>query len=230
MANGEFVAANLRRSDGRWLRSWQADAGEARHLAYAQDYAAVIDAFTRLAELSGQARWIEAARDTADGLLDLFWDEGAGGVFTTGNDAERLITRPKDLMDNATPSAQSLAACGLLRLGALCGEDRYSEHARRIIELLAPTAGTHPTAFGRALEAIDMAVHPLSQTAVVGDRADLVAEVHARYRPDAVLAWGEPFDSPLWGDRADGYAYVCSDFTCSAPAATVDELTAQLDA
>ena len=234
VANGEFMVANLRRDDGRWLRSWQAgDADrppQARHLAYAQDYAAMVDALTRLAELSGEARWIDEARAAADGLLELFWDGDAGGVFTTGNDAEKLVTRPKELMDNATPSAQSLAACGLLRLAALTGESRYDEHARQIIALFSSAAAQHPTAFGRALEAIDMAAHGLDEIAVVGDRADLVAEVQTRYLPSAVLAWGEPYDSPLWTDRPEGFAYVCRGFACQSPAATPEDLIAQLEA
>ncbi len=233
LANGEFLVANLRREDGRWLRSWQAgDADrppQARHLAYAHDYGALIDAFTRLGELSGQARWIDEARHAADGLLELFWDGDAGGVFTTGNDAEQLVTRPKDLMDNATPSAQSLAACGLLRLAALTGERRYDEHARRIVTLFAPAAAQHPTAFGRALEAIDMAANGLDEIAVVGDRADLVEAVQTRYLPNAVLAWGEPYDSPLWADRPEGFAYVCRNFTCQSPASTAEDLVAQLE-
>ena len=132
-------------------------------------------------------------------------------------DAEPLVTRPKDLMDNATPSAQSLAACGLLRLAALTGESRYDEHARRIIELFSSAAAQHPTAFGRALEAVDMAVNGLDEIAVVGDRADLVNAVQTRYLPTAVLAWGEPYDSPLWQDRAEGFAYVCRNFACQSP-------------
>src|SRR5436305_259127 len=90
--NGEFLPRALRRDDGRWLRSWQADAG-ARHLAYAADHAALVDAFTRLYEATGQSRWIAAARDTADALLDLFWDGDRAGLFTVGSDAEQLITR-----------------------------------------------------------------------------------------------------------------------------------------
>ena len=234
LANGEFLVANLRRDDGRWLRSWQAgDAdrpAQARHLAYAQDYAAMIDALTRLAELSGQARWIDEARAAADGLLELFWDEDAGGVFTTGVDAEKLVTRPKDLMDNATPSAQSLAACGLLRLAGLTGESRYLEHAHQIITQFGPAAPQHPTAFGRALEAVDMAANGLHEIVVVGDRSDLVSAVQTRYRPSAVLAWGEPYDSPLWADRPEGFAYVCRDFACQSPVATVEDLVAQLEA
>ena len=46
VANGEFLLRDLRRDDGRWLRSWQADGG-ARHLAYAADHGALVDAFTR---------------------------------------------------------------------------------------------------------------------------------------------------------------------------------------
>ena len=233
LANGEFLVSSLRRDDGRWLRSWQAgDAerpAEARHLAYAHDYAALIDAFTRLGELSGQSRWIDEARAAADGLLEFFWDDDAGGVFTTGRDAEKLVTRPKDLMDNATPSAQSLAACGLLRLAALTGEARYDEHARQIIGLFNPAAIQHPTAFGRALEALDMAAHGLDEIAVVGDRPDLVAAVQTRYLPNAVLAWGEPYDSPLWHDRSEGLAYVCRNFTCQSPTATPEDLVAQLE-
>ncbi len=234
LANGEFLVANLRREDGRWQRSWQAGDGDreaqARHLAYAQDYAALVDAFTRLGELTGESRWLEEARVTADGLLELFWDDESGGVFTTGTDAERLVTRPRDLMDNATPSAQSATACSLLRLGALTGDDRYSVPAGRVTTLLGASAVQHPTAFGRALEALDMVADGLDEVVIVGDRDDLVAAAQTRYLPNAVLAWGEPDDSPLWQSRAEGFAYVCRNFSCRQPASTPEELIAQLEA
>src|SRR5690606_12166979 len=60
----EFLLARLRRADGRWLRAWQTAAG-AKHLAYATDHGALVDAFTRLAEATGEARWIAAAEETA---------------------------------------------------------------------------------------------------------------------------------------------------------------------
>ena len=80
VACAEFLLASLRRPDGRWLRSWQREGG-AQHLAYAADHGALVDAFVRLAEATGQARWIAEARSTADVLLDLFWDHERGGVF-----------------------------------------------------------------------------------------------------------------------------------------------------
>jgi uncharacterized protein YyaL (SSP411 family) len=229
VANGEFLLRELRRPDGRWLRSWQADGG-ARHLAYSVDYAALVDAFVRLGEATGQARWLTVARETADEMLRLFWDPDVGGLFTTGDDAEQLITRTKDLMDNATPSANSLAAFGLLRLAALTGEARYRAAAEAILRLSGPLAVRHPAAFGHLLTALEFASSVGLEVAVVGDRADLVRAVHERWLPHAVFAWGEPSDSPLFADRRDGFAYVCRGSVCDAPVDSVEALAAQLDA
>jgi uncharacterized protein YyaL (SSP411 family) len=223
----DFLRRELRRPDGRWLRSWQAEGG-ARHLAYAADHAALVDAFTRLAEATGEARWITEARTTADDLLRLFHDDERGGVFTTGSDAERLVTRPKDLMDDATPSANSLAAVALLRLAALTGETRYRAAAEEVLRLAGGLAAKHPTAFGHLLAAVDLSASGVREVAVVGDRADLVRAVQERYLPDTVLAWGEPYPSPLWDGRTPGSAYVCRNHVCQAPVQTLDALTAQL--
>jgi hypothetical protein len=232
VGTGEFLLTSLRRDDGRWLRSWQADGGAGRRpiLAYAADHAALVDAFVRLAEATGQARWLDTARSTADALLHLFWDEERGGLFTTGSDAERLVARNKDLMDNATPSANSLAAVALLRLAGLTGEERYRDRADRILRLAGRLATQHPTAFGHLLAAVDLAVNGIDEVVVAGDRPDLVEVVHTRFLPGAVLGWGERYASPLWEGRDDGRAYVCRNYACRLPADGPEALAAQLHA
>jgi uncharacterized protein YyaL (SSP411 family) len=211
------------------LRAWQAEAG-ARHLAYATDHGALLDAFTRLAEATGQARWIDEARGVADALLDLFWDDAFGGVFTSGRDADALIARPKDLMDNATPGANGLAAVGLLRLAALTDDARYRDHGLAVVRLLGSMAVQHPTAFGHVLAAVDLAVRGTTEIVVAGDRPDLLAPVRSRYLPNAVLAWGERYASPLWEGRDDDRAYVCQGYTCLLPADSPEALVERLDA
>ncbi len=229
VTDAEFLLANLRRADGRWLRSWQAaDGGRARHLAYAVDHAALVDAFTRLAEATGEARWIEHARATAESLIELFWDDDGSGFFTTGRDGERLVAHSKDLLDNATPSANSTAALALLRLAALTGVDRYRETAAKVLSLLGDVATQHPTAVPHLLAALELWHAGATEIAVVGSAAELVQEVHERFLPNAVLAWGEPYPSPLWDARKPGHAYVCRDFACQAPVTSPDALAAQL--
>ena len=181
-----------------------------------------------LGEASGQARWIATARQTVDALVELFWDDDNGGVFTTGSDAERLVTRPKDLLDNATPSANSLTANALLRLAALTGEPTYQSRAENIVSLLAEPAGRHPMAFGNLLCALDLVAAGPVEVAVTGERPDLVTVVQGRYLPNAVLTWGERYESPLWEAREDGKAYVCRNYACLVPASDPETLLSQL--
>jgi uncharacterized protein YyaL (SSP411 family) len=225
----DFLRLELRRPDGRWLRSWHAQGDPpARHAALAADHAALVDAFVRLAEATGEARWIDEARATADTMLDHFWDVDHGGLFSTPDDGERLVARQKDLFDNATPSANSTAASALYRLAALTGESRYANHADRILQLIGAVVGQAPGAFSNALLASALRLAGITEVAVVGDRPDLVDVVHERWRPDVVLAWGEPYDSPLWEGRSAGLAYVCRHYACQAPQSDADGLRAQL--
>ncbi len=229
VTNAEFLLAELRRSDGRWHRSWQADGSpQARHDALAADHACLIDAFTRLGEATGQARWIAEAVSVADTLLDHFWDTDAGGVFTSADDAEALIVRQKDLLDNATPSANSVTAVALYRLGALTGESRFTNHADQTVQLLGRVVAQAPTAGGNALAAVDMRSQGMSEIVITGDRRDLVDVVRARWLPNAVVAWGEPFDSPLWQGRNEGAAFVCEHFACQLPVTNVADLATLL--
>jgi len=222
-----FLLEHLRRDDGRRLRSWQADAG-ARNLAVAADLAQLIDAFTRLAEATGQAGWIDEAQEAAHAMLDLFWDATVGGLFTVGEDAEQLVVRQKDLLDNATPSANSEAAWAMLRLHALTGEPRWRNQADQILQLQANALEKYPSAFCHLLAAADLRRTGATEVAVVGDRPDLVQVVQRTYHPSAVLAWGEPFDSPLWVGRSEGLAYVCRDYACQAPVDSPEALAALL--
>jgi hypothetical protein len=68
----------------------------------------------------------------------------------------------------------------------------------------------------------------LVELAIVGEAPDLVRVAQVLWRPDVVLAWGEPFASPLWEGRRDGFAYLCRDFTCEAPVSDPDALYEQI--
>ena len=188
----------------------------------------MVDGLVRLGEATGEARWTDMAVDTADTLLTQFSDQYNGGFFSTGNDAETLITRPKDVFDNAHPSANSLAALALLRLGALTGEGRFTDAAESVRRLLGRNAANQPKAFGRLLEAIDLFHSGTTEVVVTGERADLVSAVTSSYRPNAVLAWGERRPGPLWDGREGNQAWVCQDRTCTAPVNSVEALLANL--
>ena len=96
--------------------------------------------------------------------------------------------------------------------------------------MLAAPLAQHPSAFAHLLQGVDLLTGGAREVVVAGERPDLLEVVHRRWLPDAVLAWGERFDSPLWEGRADGRAYVCEGFACKAPASSVADLESQLAA
>lgn len=223
--NGEFLLRELRDSQGRWFRSWHENGNpKARHAALGADHAALLEAFVRLAELTGEARWIAAARATADTMLDHFWDPVNGGIYTTADDAETLIARQKDVHDTVIPSANSSAAIGLQRLAALTGETRFRNHADRIMQLLATVAEQAPGAVSNAVLGFQLRHRGIVELAIVGEEPDLVKVAQVIWRPDVVLAWGEPYESPLWDNRSPGWAYLCREYQCDAPLSSPEAL------
>ncbi len=237
--NARFLLRALRRDDGRLLRSWQG--GRAHLLAYAEDYAALLEALLTLAEVDDVA-WLADARVVADDLLRLFGDEEQGGVFTTGTDAESLIVRPKDYQDNATPSENSLAANGLLRLATFTGAPEYEARASHWIRTLSPLLGGHPTAFAYLLGAFERMVTPSIEVAIVGEARDaptgqLLGELRRRLIPSSVQVTAAPGAgadlTPLLAGRApiDGRAtaFVCEHYACRLPTTDPAALRAQLD-
>ena len=233
--NLEFLLRELRPA-GRLLRSWQSDGG-ARHLGYAEDYAALIGALVTMAE-HDDVRWLAPAIELAHELVDLFADDESGGFFTTGTDAEPLIVRPQDFFDNATPSENSLAADALLRLSAVTGNPEWASRSERLLGFLGPAMTQYPTSFGMLLGAYERALTPAVELAVVGPDRGLSTAWAQRVTANGVgvrSADGRGEDlTPLLADRAfhgTTRAYLCENFACRQPvdsAEALDELLNQV--
>jgi hypothetical protein len=224
---GEFLWASMYAGD-RLMRSWQG--GRARHLAVAADYAWLAEASFRLSEWTGATRWRERAVRAVHQLLDLFWDDASGGFFTTGGDAEALVVRPKEFLDGAVPSSNSVALAALLHAGALVDDPRIEGAVERTVALAGPLLQRHPGALADMVAALPM-VNGRDEIVITGDRPDLLAEVRRNWLPDAVMVWGEPDAGPLFADRPaePGLAYVCRRRSCQMPAANATTLAGQLE-
>jgi uncharacterized protein YyaL (SSP411 family) len=247
----DFVWDEMRDSQGTLLRSWRH--GEARLNAYLEDHAFLLEALLDLYEASFDPGVFERARALAETMLDRFADHDRGGFFTTSHDHEDLIARRKDVGDHPIPAGSSSAAFGLLRLGALTGEDTYRRAAMGVLKLLAPATARRPDAFGHLLQAINFELSPPRELAIVWpDRPDagpdragtaevasagtLLAVARSRFRGDLVLAGGPEGSTvpPLMSGRVAvddrSAAYICEGFSCRAPVTEPSILQEELNA
>jgi hypothetical protein len=223
----------MRTPDGRLLRTWKG--GRAKLNGYLEDYASVAAGLLQLYQTDFDERWFVAARGLADVALEHFADE-RGGFFDTSDDHEPLLTRPRGVQDGAQPSGGSLMAAVLLELAAFTGDGRYAKAAEAALAPLQGLMAQAPLGFANWLSALDFALAPPREVALVGeDLEPLLAVVRRGYRPDLVVAAGRPGLAgavPLLHgrDTVDGRpaAYVCAGFSCSRPLTDPAELEAQL--
>jgi uncharacterized protein YyaL (SSP411 family) len=217
---GEFLLGPLSTEEGRLYRSWRA--GQAKHAGVLEDYADVANGLYELHIATGELRWLEESRRLAMLAVDLFGDSADGGFFLTPRDGEKLVARKKDFDDHPTPSGNSMLAYVLLRLSRLWGDQELGRQAVGVFRFVAPLLPRAPSAFGHALNALDLHFSPPREIAIVGPPDSEVARAAlAKFDPNAVVAFGPSDQVPLLAgkDLVDGRptVYVCEAFACQAP-------------
>ena len=239
--NATFLRDNLWR-DGTLLRTFKD--GEAKVHGFLEDYAYLASALVSLYEATFDVSWLRWADELAMAMIEEFADEDNAGFFDTSVNHGGLITRPKEFVDNAQPSGNSMAAELLQRLSILTGNVDYRRRAIEILERYGTLAAQQPNGFGHMLAAYDFAMSTPVEVAIVGDPADpatraLTEVVHQAYLPSKVVALASSEESdeiagfiPLMAYRTmlddRPTAYVCQNYTCKQPVTDPGELREQL--
>jgi uncharacterized protein YyaL (SSP411 family) len=237
------AASDKQPSEIRLCRTYKD--GRAHIDAFAEDYAFYADGLISLYEATFEPTWAEKARSLMATLTGHFWDAQNGGFFSTADFHEGLVSRPKEVYDNAVPSANSVAAEALVRLYLLTAEPDYEHFALETMRPLLDGLRQAPTAFGRMLCALDFYLGSPAEVALIGDMRlddmrEMLRAVWSTYVPNKVVAGSPPGDKaaakvvPLLADRpqVDGRAtaYICRNYVCQAPTTDPAEVTRLLAA
>jgi uncharacterized protein YyaL (SSP411 family) len=243
--NADFLLRELRQQNGRLFRTWKARPEHAEGTAkaklngYLEDYAYLIEGLLELYQTTFETKWFVAAQELAETMIARFRAdgvqlrpepqlpskaEGLAGFYDTSDDHETLITRPRDLQDNATPSGNAMAATTLLKLAGFTNELRTVDIAHQALAQMQPMMSQYPLGFGQWLQALAYALSKPREIAIVGDPESsetqaLLSVARDGYRPFQVVALGSPSTEtlavPLLQDRGlvngQAAAYVCRD-------------------
>jgi uncharacterized protein YyaL (SSP411 family) len=204
-----------------------------------EDHAMLATGLLALYQLSAEESWLTAATELLDTVLRHFADpQRPGRWFDTADDAERLVLRPADPLDGATPSGASSITEALLTAAHLVDGERAERYLRAAGEAL----GAHsrlleraPRSAGHWLAVAEAAVRGPLQIAVACDpsRSALLDEARRLAPGGAIVVGGERDSSALLvgRDRVGGAdaAYVCRGRLCDLPVTRAAELAAALD-
>ena len=228
---------------GRLQRTWS-PAGS-NPPAFLDDYAYLIAALVDVYEADFHPRWLQAALRLTQEVERLFADEAAGGYFSTPQDHEALLVRPKNFQDLAVPSGNSVMVHNFIRLHRFTEQPEFQARAARLLICLQNLLLENPRALSHLAAAQESYLAPPLGLTLAGDAhhpvlQEMVAAVYSRFLPHRRLVLKTPENA---GDlislvpaareyeAAAGQptAYVCPGSTCLAPVHSGAALAALLD-
>jgi len=212
---------------------------------FADDYAFVIQGLLDLYEASFDVEWLKFALELQETQDRLFFDEKAGGYFSTSGKDKSVVLRMKDDNDSAEPAASSVAALNLLRLAQLRNDKKFEDRGRKTINAFAATINHFASAMPQLLVALDFSLSKPRQIVIAGKVDDeqtkaLLKEVNRHFIPNKVLILADGGDGQKFLSEQNeaiggmspvdekSAAYVCENFTCKAPVTEISALNALL--
>jgi len=241
----DFIWDKLRGEDGKLLKRYRD--GEAGLPAHLDDYAYLVWGFLELYEAVFDPVYLQRAIDLNQMMLSEFWDDQNGGLFFTAAGQADLIVRKKEIYDGAVPSGNSIAAFNLLRIGRMTANPELEEKARLIGSAFSDQVTPVPMGYTQLLSAMIFALGSTYEVVITGDAEgddtkSMLDALNSAYIPNKVTLF-RPIDEK--GSIIDGLAeytanqnsidgkataYVCKNYTCSAPTTDINEMLNLLQA
>jgi uncharacterized protein YyaL (SSP411 family) len=169
----QYVAAAVRCASYLWDVHWVPSTGSGQatgrlrrvsrdgvvgaHSGVLEDYGCLATAYLDVAAGTADSVWLERARTLLDVAVAHF-AAGDGGFFDTADDAEGLVSRPRDPADNASPSGLSSLVHALLGYAALTGSGEHRSLAERALTSVVEIARKAPRFAGWSLAGAEAAL------------------------------------------------------------------------
>jgi uncharacterized protein YyaL (SSP411 family) len=231
----DFILTTMRKPDGRLLH--RSRDGEVSIQATIDDYAFVILGLLELYETTFELNYLKTAIELQETQNKYFWDNVNGGYYFTANDAEKLLTRSKDVYDGAIPSGNSVSFNNLLKLGRLTANSKFEELASQMSKTFSDVVNNAPSGTTMMLQGIDFALGNSSEVIIVGNEnieetKNLLQKLNQAFIPNKVvlfknrdnekdLAKIAPFTTDYEVADDEIVFYVCKNHKCNLPTSEI---------
>ncbi len=226
--------------DGLLLHTYKD--GKAKQLGFLDDYAFLALGLLDFYEAAFDRSALQRATELTEIMVREFWDPKGGGFFYIGNSHEQLINRAKPVFDASVPSGNAKATELLLRMYHFTGKEDFLSKAETALGSYSNAMASQPFGFAHMLCALDFYLRKPKEVVLIGNSddsktAELLGVINSIYTPNMMLqlvAPDQPLEkiSPLLTGKTqtggNATAYVCHNYTCSAPATDPGQLKSLL--
>jgi uncharacterized protein YyaL (SSP411 family) len=224
--NAQFLIDHQLQENGALNHSYKD--GKSTINGYLEDYAAAIDAFIALYEVTLNEFWINKANELAAYTFENFFDAEKNMFYFTSKEDEKLVARNFEYRDNVIPASNSMMAKNLLILSHHFDNKKYLSTASKMLHNVQPEIESYPSGFSNWLDLMANFQDNFYEVVVVGkDASKKIAELNARYLPNILIAGSTSGSKkPLLNYRyinGETLIYVCVNNSCKLPVSDISE-------
>jgi uncharacterized protein YyaL (SSP411 family) len=207
-------------------RSYRGRASETE--GFLDDYAFVIQAYMKVYQVTFEEHYLDRASLLLDYTLANFFDTKEEFFFYSSSQAQKLITRKKELFDNVIPSSNAVMAQNLYWAGTLLYKEEWIGKALKMTDFMGDLLRQEPN-YMSYWGMVSLEIKKgLSEVVLLGrDFRDIGKKIQQHYSP-FVLFMGAAKQSnlPLARDKQttgdQTTVYVCFNRTCASPVTSVE--------
>ncbi len=226
LTNATFILNKQIRPDGGLNHTYKN--GKSTINGYLEDYAASIQAFISLYEVTFDIQWLNTARNLTNYCFDNFYNPKNSMFYFTSNKDASLVSRTIEYRDNVIPASNSIMAKNLFKLSHYFDNEQYLKTATSMLNNVKPEIEQYASGYSNWLDLMLNYTNNYYEVAIVGNNAKSKLEaLNTSYIPNAMFI-GSTEDShlPLLKNRYiedETYIYVCVNKACKLPVTETKE-------
>lgn len=207
--------------------------GKASINGFSEDYAATIQSYLKLYQITFDETWLDRASVLMDVSFKNFFNHENGLFNFKSSEDSNLYVQKSTIDDNVIPSANSMMALNLYYLGHYLYNDGYLKQSQNMLTSALPYMEQQASFYYNWFELYRRMLHEPYEVAIVGKDAETIRmEIAQNYLPNALLLGGKTEGNLelLKMKLQDGKTiiYVCQNKTCKLPVEKVKDALKQM--
>ena len=202
--------------------------GQNKSYAFLDDYAALIQAYISLQEITGDFTYLHKAKQWTEYVQTHFIDEEKVFFYFTAAYQKDVIIRKKDNYDGAQPSANAMMCYNLYYLSNVFLAEAWKQQAEAMVEAMGKMILQYPSSFSYWAQSYFVMTLGFTEIISIGSNVkNSIFDIQSLFQPFKMMLISDQFDPgiPLLKGKEvyDNQYFMCNRGNCAAPVSNLND-------
>ena len=217
----QWIENNMYDKEGHYFYHTNTN-GQNKSYAFLDDYAALIQAYISLQEITGDFTYLHKAKQWTDYVQTHFIDEEKVFFYFTAAYQKDVIIRKKDNYDGAQPSANAMMCFNLYYLSNVFSMSDWEHQAKAMVEAMGKMILQYPSSFSYWAQSYLLMTLGFTEIISIGSNVkNSIFDIQSLFQPFKMMLISDEYDPsiPLLKGKQlyENQYFMCNRGICSAP-------------